>query len=42
MAKKDDKSKKKDSGPQSEINPKAEDFLQVFKRGVQFTEELLS
>lgn len=39
---KDEKPKKKESGPMAVEQPKAEDFLQVFKRGVQFTEELLA
>jgi hypothetical protein len=39
---KDEKPKKKESGGQPAEKPKAEDFLQVFKRGVQFTEELLA
>jgi hypothetical protein len=39
---KDEKPKKKESTSQAVDKPKAEDFLQVFKRGVQFTEELLA
>jgi hypothetical protein len=39
---KDEKPKKKESTTEAADRPKAEDFLQVFKRGVQFTEELLA
>jgi hypothetical protein len=39
---KDEKPKNKESGGRPAEKPKAEDFLQVFKRGVQFTEELLA
>ena len=39
---KDEKTKKKEPGSPAREQPKAKDFLQVFKRGVQFTEELLA